>query len=85
MSRDDLWWFVSQASMPDQRSTHCANAGQRQLLVETRNLDWRKPVLVACTDHGVEVTLDPLEHFRVAFEDRKNLSIRLSKHTDRVC
>jgi hypothetical protein len=71
--------------MADQRSTHCVNAGQRQLLVETGNLDWRKPVLVACTDHGVEVALDPLEHFRVAYEDRKNLSIGLFEHTDGFC
>jgi hypothetical protein len=33
----------------------------------------------------MEVTLDPLEHFRVAFEDREDLSIGLFEHTDRFC
>ena len=76
---------MSYASASDQLSTHRANAGQRQLLVETSDLDWCESVLVACTDHGVEATLNPLEHFRVAFEDRKNLRIGLFEHTDRFC
>jgi hypothetical protein len=29
-----------------------------------------------------DVTLDPPEHFQVAFEDRKNLSISLFEHID---
>ena len=76
---------MSCASASDRLLTYRANSRQRQLLVETSNLDRRKPVLVACTNHGMEAALDPLQHFRVAFEDRKNFSIGLSEHTDRFC
>jgi hypothetical protein len=76
---------MSYASAFDQLSTHSANAGQRKLLVETGNLNRRKPVLVACSDHGVEATLDTLEHFRVALKDRKNISIGLFEQTDSFC
>lgn len=76
---------MSCASVSNEFLTHSANARQRQLLVETSDLDRRKPVLVARTDHGVEATLDPLEHLRVPFQDRKNLRIGLFEHTDRSC
>jgi hypothetical protein len=76
---------MSCASASDRLLTYRANAWQRKLLVNTSDLDRRKPVLGACTDHGVETALDPLEHFGVAFEDRKNLRIGLFKYTDCFC